>query len=111
MLSRSPGEYRYMKPIGRLLGPVVMVLALTPASRGADLFDAINKGDLDAFAQMLKDDPKLANKPNANGDLPLHYALRGNSKKIIDLLLDAGADVNAFDANGFAAMHFAASNK
>ena len=88
-----------------LAGCLSVVVSAPPA----DLFDALNQNDEARVAKLLKDDPSLANKPDANGNLPLQYALRGKHGKIIPLLLDAGADVKAIDGNGFSVMHFAAS--
>ena len=76
------------------------VLATATACRAGDPFEAMNRGDVEGLAKMLAADATLANKAK-NGDLPLHYALRGNNFKIVKLLVDAGVDVNAFDDNGF----------
>src|SRR5262245_60341034 len=93
----------------RFLLVALIPLTVASVSRADDLFDAMNKGDLDAMAKLLADDKTLANKARGT-DLPLNYALRGNNFKVVKLLVDAGADVNATDANGFAAMSYAAKN-
>ncbi len=89
----------------------VSLLLVTSTNGAADLFDALNNKDVEGAAAMLKADPTLANKPDANGNPPLHFALCRNNIKIIQLLVDAGAEVNALDSNGFSPMHHAATNK
>src|SRR5262249_31569131 len=44
---------------------------------------------------------------NTTGTTPLHAALAGNHKFVTGLLLGAGADVNAADANGWRPLHIA----
>src|SRR5262245_54860552 len=47
---------------------------------------------------------------NANGNTPLHAALAGNHKFVAGVLIGAGADVNAPDAQGWRPLHLAAAN-
>jgi ankyrin repeat protein len=78
------------------------------SARADDLFDALKKDDADAVARLLKADPRLAAAAGPDGALPIHRAVFHCAPKIITLLIDAGADVNAFDMNGFAPLHLAA---
>lgn len=47
---------------------------------------------------------------DANNDRPIHVASQWSRFEIIELLLDAGADVNARGSLGMTALHLAASN-
>ncbi len=47
---------------------------------------------------------------NPSGNTPLHAALAANQQMTAGLLLGAGADVNAADANGWRPLHLAAAN-
>jgi ankyrin repeat protein len=64
-----------------------------------DLRTAIMLKKRDTVKKMLKDDPKLARQPSKGSGLwgdttPLGLAARQKDKEIVELLLDAGADVN-----------------
>ncbi|AWM35687.1 Ankyrin repeats (3 copies) [Gemmata obscuriglobus] len=64
-----------------------------------DLRSAIMLKKRDAVKKMLKDDPKLARRPSEGSNLwgsitPLGLAAGRKDKEIVQLLLDAGADVN-----------------
>ena len=62
-----------------------------------NFFDAVEHGDRDAVANMLKDDATLAISMDAEGATPLHYAAIHGHREIVDLLQQAGANINARD--------------
>lgn len=71
---------------------------------------AISRGRY-GMAKMLLDTGKFdVNKPGA-GWLPLHLAARRGSVKIVEMLLEAGADPTAVDENGRTARTLAEVNK
>ncbi len=68
---------------------------------------AVKEGAAEATKYLLSqatgaDDRKgLVNTPNSAGSLPLHWAAhRVDNDKVIQMLVDAGADVNAKNKNG-----------
>lgn len=63
------------------------------------LFSAIEKGDLEAVRQELAGNPALVNQPQGRFFwTPLHKAAATDQVEIARLLLENGANVNAFDA-------------
>lgn len=50
----------------------------------------------DMMARMLADDPTRVHERGGDGQTPLHFA---RSRKVVDLLLDAGADIDARDVD------------
>jgi uncharacterized protein len=52
-------------------------------------------------------DPSLASR-NALGVMPLHSALAGNHREIVELLVEKGAPVNAASAEGWTPLHYTA---
>jgi ankyrin repeat protein len=73
------------------------------------LYDAIFEGDADAVRRLLASDAGLVEAVNAWGSTPLMRAVScpERSLDIINLLLDAGAQVNRQTHEGYAALHFA----
>jgi len=63
-----------------------------------NLQDAIRFGKADAVAQLLKMTPTLANQPDDRGFPPLVLATYMNQKKVAEVLIENGADINAQDA-------------
>ena len=73
------------------------------AKRGAGgarhpIHDATAGGDIDAVRRLLADDGELADRPDALGRRPLHYAVETGNGELAALLLRRGADV---DTPGF----------
>jgi ankyrin repeat protein len=87
----------------RLVCAVVVTLAsvavATPAFCGP-IHDAARKGDGKKVKELLASDPKLVNDKDKNGDTPLHQAALHGQFEAAQILIDAGADVNA--ANNYA---------
>lgn len=59
-----------------------------------DACAAANLDRADLLERMLADDPQRVHERGGDGKLPLHFA---RSRRVVDLLLDAGADVDARD--------------
>ena len=58
------------------------------------IFNTIKSNDFKKFEEILKENISLLNKLNNNGLSLLHYSVIKNNKKILELLLNNGADVN-----------------
>jgi len=74
-----------------------------------DLFESIQKGDLESIEQLIANDPELVNL--RRGSLyPLHLAVRSGKKEIAEFLISKGADIDRFakNASEFAPFEFSA---
>ncbi|MCY4073451.1 MAG: sigma-70 family RNA polymerase sigma factor [Chloroflexi bacterium] len=77
-----------------------------------DVFWAAIMGDIDALRALLAADGDLvsASTPDDHvlgaGMSPLHLAAQGGHLEAMELLLEAGADINAVDARGYTPLHF-----
>ena len=61
-----------------------------------DLATAIEQGDVDTVAQMVIDNPTVVDSPDWTPP-PLHCAVLFDQPKIVELLLDHGADLEKVD--------------
>lgn len=59
------------------------------------IHDAARKGDINKIKQILQSDPKAVSAKNKDGDTPLHVAALHGQLAAAQVLIDAGADVNA----------------
>ncbi len=74
------------------------------------LSDAINMGNTERVKSLLEagvDPQVLDTRRAANGRYPLNWAALGGDVEIIELLLDAGADINQANLSGFTPLHHA----
>lgn len=68
-------------------------------------FKAVLSGDAKSVAILLKFSPKLAHIHDAKGRQALHLATSKNKVDTIEILLAAGADINARDSKGNTSLH------
>lgn len=61
-----------------------------------DACAAAHLGRVDLLARMIAEDPARVHERGGDGQTPLHFA---TSRAVIDLLLDAGADIDARDVD------------
>ena len=72
------------------------------------LHDVIGRGDMEHAKSMLIAHPALAHSVNVLGKQPMQYAVFYKQDQALEMLLEAGADVNAADDTGMTALHTAA---
>ncbi len=70
------------------------ILLATPAFCGP-IQDAARKGDVKKVKELLASDSKLVNDKDKNGDTALHQAALHGQLAVAQVLIDAGANVNA----------------
>lgn len=88
--------------LGRGMTPLMMTVKMQKADRTdlllelgakASLSALAGAGKTDLLAAELKSNPNV-NEPDEVGDLPLYLAITNGHRDCIDLLIDAGADLN-----------------
>lgn len=65
-----------------------------------EILRAAKKGNTAVVAGLLQQDPELARITEDDGTTPLHCAAWKGHAAVAELLLDAGADVNALNQDG-----------
>ena len=78
-----------------LAAPDVAAYAITRGAK-VDAHSAARLGFVDALRSMLAADPHVVHARGGDGQTPLHFA---STVEIADLLLDAGADIDAIDVD------------
>ena len=60
-----------------------------------EMLQAAQRGDVVKVRQLLASDTTLANAKGAHNKTPLHWAAEKNYPELAELLVTAGADINA----------------
>ena len=95
--------------VGSLLISTALMFILQSANAN-ELFHAIQKNDIDSVTQSLNKNTNI-NNLNENGDSPLLAAARIGNLKVMDLLLEHGANINQLDARKRDILNIAISHK
>src|SRR3990170_4438450 len=64
----------------------------------ATIFDLIKTGDLDGVRSAVRDDPSAAGARDEHGLSAVRAALYAHKQDIADVLLEAGPELDVFDA-------------
>jgi cytohesin len=105
-----------MKHILITIAAVVLVVGCRPPPR--DIWEATKQGDVEAVKQFIasgtdvdaKDNISLWMTGNIRGRTPLYWAAWTGEMEIAELLIDAGADVNAKNDEGRTPLDLAIQN-
>lgn len=102
VLAMSGQDYRAAEAL--LAHPGLNVDAPNPAGETALMLAAL-RGSVEWCQRLIEKGARV----NREGWTPLHYAASGTNAKVISLLLDRGAKIDAAAANGATALMMAAS--
>lgn len=93
--------------------PLVLFVFLFAAAdmAGQDIHTAARNGDLISVKALLEQDPAQIDSLNANGSTPLIVAASVGQDKVVDYLLNKGADIQAVNKMGMSALHYAVNGE
>jgi ankyrin repeat protein len=75
----------------------------TPPAEDHSIHVAAESGHLRRVRELLDADPHLVNRGDHAGGTPLHRAVIGRARRVVELLLERGADVHAIHGAGLGA--------
>jgi len=76
-----------------------------------EMFRAVKAGNIERVRELLVLDPSLVHARDGDASTPLHYAAWKGHADLVDVLVDAGADIQAHNENyhwGTTPLHAAA---
>ena len=93
-----------------LLLTTIAAVVLVGCGESISIHDAAAAGDSEAVKQHLAAGTDVNSKEEEEGMTPLIVAVGEGRKKIIELLIANGADVNAKNDYGYTPLHWTANN-
>ncbi len=94
------------KMICLFLVSILLALVL-PAQAEEEIHVAVRAGDLEQVKSLITDMPSLVDKIEGRNFRPIHFAADRDEIAIMTYLINAGADLNAGDADGDTPLHWA----
>lgn len=79
---------------------------VVPSSEDIHLW--VKRGNVDRVKILLEFNPDAVNFKDSEEKTPLHWAVYNNQRDIINVLLEAGANVNVTEVIGITPLHYAA---
>jgi ankyrin repeat protein/L-ascorbate metabolism protein UlaG (beta-lactamase superfamily) len=80
---------------------IILIVLLFVMFAGADdIHEAIQQGDLTKTQSLIAKNPTLLNAKTEEGRTPLHVAVMGGHKELMEFLIQKGANIDALDAEG-----------
>merc|ERR1712107_573528 len=87
---------------------VALILCATGSLLASPVFDAIAKDDVADLKKALAANPDALDKTGQGGQCPLMNAVLTGKVQSVRFLLDAGADTEVAEQDGYTPMHGAA---
>lgn len=87
---------RFAQREGMVPSPQIIIMG--------NIQNAIRNGDIEAVKAILQNDPSSASRPGERGFPPIIFAAYSEDQAICELLIEAGANVNAQDMAGNTAL-------
>jgi ankyrin repeat protein/L-ascorbate metabolism protein UlaG (beta-lactamase superfamily) len=80
---------------------ILLIILLFVMFAGADdIHEAVQQGDLSKTQSLITKDPALLNSKTEDGRTPLHVAVLGGHKELVEYLIQEGANIDALDKEG-----------
>lgn len=80
---------------------ILLVILLFVVFAGADdIHEAVQQGDLSKTQNLIAKEPALLNSKAEDGRTPLHVAVMGGHKELVEYLIQEGANIDAQDKDG-----------
>lgn len=99
---------RFFKTLPLLIAFLLLAISISSVN-AADFHNLIRNGELEKVRRSLADDDVLANMADEIGMSPLHIAVINGHLRIVNVLINAGAEVNASDRlKQMTPLHYAA---
>lgn len=84
-----------MTHIARTCLHLLVVLSIASMVKAAPIHDAVRSGNAKEVRRLLTADSSIANAVTSTGDMPLNIACWAGALDVVELLLDAGANIEA----------------
>lgn len=97
-----------IKPERVFIAGVVFSCLAAASLSAASIHDAVRRHDTAALRILLNEDPSQVNSSAENDATPIHVAAALDDADVVELLIAAGANIDAKTANGATPLHWAA---